>query len=322
MNGLHGSGSIGVIGLCGQSIFFALPHLPAAGETVHAQTVMQEPGGKGYNQVCAIAAMGVECFFAARVGRDAWGEVCREELKKRSVTPLFYLDDSLPTAIASICTSAEGENHVVVCAGAAGRLCPADLEALLTPQALAGCSMLLMQLEVDVHCLEYVLDIGEKHGIPVLLNPAPAQALPPGLLQRFCVVTPNEGEAHMLLGEAPGVHLSDEQLCQGLHRLGISKAVITLGERGALVCVDGTCRLLPACAALHVMDTTGAGDVFNAALATGLVEGLSFLAASALAVVASGLSTQRCGVLAAIPTRREVEERMAAYCMQHGIGEN
>lgn len=277
-------GKVAVIGLCGNSLFFSVDRFHEPGQTLSAEACMEEIGGKGFNQAAAAARMGAETVFLAAVGDDADGEKCRLAALSCGVTPMLAVKKGERTAIACILTDAAGENRVTVYRGAA--LTAKDVAAF--EPAIAASDILLLQHEVPPEVNEAAALLAKKHGVRVILNPAPAREISPALAETLYLVTPN-GQ------EAPCVeHLS------GCNR------IVTLGADG---CNLNGEHLAPM--AVTPVDTTGAGDTFTGTLAAFLAQGLSLSEACRRAICAAGLSVTKPGVLNAIPTKTELERKLA-----------
>jgi len=276
-------GKVAVIGLCGNSLFFGVDRFHEPGQTLSANACFEEIGGKGINQAVAAARMGAEVHFLAAVGRDADGEKCRLAAQSHGVIPTLAVKEGERTAVACILTDRLGENRVTVYRGAS--LCVEDVLAF--ESAIAASDILLLQQEVPPEVNEEAVRLAEKHGVRVILNPAPARLLSPALAERIYLVTPNEHE-QKLVGHLP-----------------FRNCAATLGAEGC--CLNG--QHIPALP-VKAVDTTGAGDTFSGVLAAFLAEGKSLEEACGLAVRASGLSVTRPGVLEAMPEREELERMM------------
>lgn len=297
---------IGVIGLGGQSAFLAAHHFPAPGETISCKGLFFEPGGKGYNQAIACARMGVQTVFIGAVGDDDNGEICRKDLLQQGVIPCLVKKQT-PTAYAVITTDAEGENTVSVFPGAAMELTPEDLRSEPVMQVLRQCSCLLLQNELTKDCLLEACRIGRELEIPVIFNPAPAQNVPAQALKSSTWITPNYGEAKLLTGFSLEETPTAEQLTDRFAQMGITRCVITMGSRGAVVADAGKLSEIPPFTYAKAVDTTGAGDTFNGVLTAMLVTGKTVEAAARIAAVAAGISVTRRGAAGSIPTKREID---------------
>lgn len=304
---------IGIAGLSGMSVFMTCDHFHAEGETVTAATLRREPGGKGYNQAIAAQRLGAQVCYCSSCGDDSDGQFCRREAERERIVSFWEMVEQ-PTAFAHILTDPKGRNRVTVYRGAA--------DALSVPfvrrqkSHWLDCDMLLLNLECPVPVVEELLQIGEEAGIPVILNPAPASALNSAFLHRFSLLTPNEQEAAVLLGLPKGM-CKPLLLAQEFLRQRYARAVVTLGRRGALVFENEHAALFPALS-VPAVDTTGAGDCFNAALAVCLVQGKTLFQAAEYAINASACSVQHQGVFHALPTAQEVTSRwhsIASYTL-------
>lgn len=292
---------IAVLGLCGNSVFLKVDHFHAPGETVHAQGLYSEPGGKGYNQAVAAARLGAQVAFLGAVGDDADGRACMEFAQKEGILPVPQICKELPSAYASILTDKDGENRVTVFGGAAQLLSPDFIWS--NEELLSQCDILLLNNEYPQSCNEAAMEIAQKHGVKVVYNPAPARAVSRQFLKDCYLITPNLSETAVLIGEA----ITDlPLLAQKLQDSGIANAVVTLGGDGAAVLADGNAVRIPACKT-RAVDTTGAGDTFTAALCVCLLEGKSLVDSAVVAANAAALSVSRQYVMPGLPTMEQVK---------------
>jgi ribokinase len=244
--------------------------------------------------------------MVGRVGDDVFGEQLRGSLQADGVDVSAVRSmDGTPSGVALILVDARGGNQIVVAAGANGGLTPSDVETAL---AAADGGYLLLQLETPLDTVAAAAAIGRRRGMTVILDPAPARALPASLLACVDILTPNESEALVLLGrreaavsleEAPDVALA-------LRGLGVGTAILKLGEHGAFLSSASTQQHFAA-PRVDVVDATAAGDTFNGALAVALAEGKSVGDAIAFANVAAAISVTRFGAQASIPSRGDVD---------------
>lgn len=300
------NGKVAVIGLAGQSAFMTADHFPAPGETIACSSLFFELGGKGYNQAIACARMGAETVFIGAVGDDANGAECKAELEKEGVTACL-IKKAEPTAYAVITTRADSENTVAVYSGAAKTLSGKDLQREEIRKELADCDYVLLQNELSAECLEASFTLARQLHIPVIFNPAPADHIPPELFADCEVITPNYGEAKVLAGFAGSEEPSEQEFLEAVRKLGVKKAVITMGSKGALL-VDGEkASMIPAVSCGPAIDTTGAGDTFNGTLTAALALEKSLEEAAKLAAIAAGISVTRRGAAGSIPTREELK---------------
>ena len=266
---------IAVIGVCGQSTFLTVDKFHELGETKFAKSCFQEIGGKGSNQAIAAARMGAQVSFLGAVGDDSVGTRCKETLEKEGICGCFAVNPGKETTFAFILTDEKGENRVTCYTGA--ELTTQDVEGFR--DSIVGADILLLNNEVPEDVNAKAIEIAKAHGVPVILNPAPAREGS----EDVWLVTPNEQERAGL--QATYQH-----------------CITTLGGEGCSIDDRVKIPALPVVA----VDTTGAGDTFNGVLAVCLAEGMDMEGACRLAVKASGISVTRKGVLGAIPTREEL----------------
>jgi ribokinase len=208
--------------------------------------------------------------------------------------------------------AATGNNCIVIDPGANELLTPDDISSCSA--AFASTSVVLTQLEIPVAAAEAALRLGRARGAITILNPAPVRLLSPSILQLIDVLTPNQVEAKVLTGRSPDAAIEPEKLAHELIRSGVKQVVMTLGERGALIVTPSSSTHVPA-VPMSAVDTTGAGDAFNAGLATALASGASLEAAVQFAVVTGGLAVTREGVIPSLPSCDEVRD----FCRKSGM---
>ncbi len=276
--------NIAVIGICGNSQFMRVDHFHENGETLVADSVYNEIGGKGINQAVAAARMGATVAFLAAVGDDAAGEACRLAAARDGIDGHFAVTAGVPTTFAVILTDKTGENRVTEYKGA--QLTAADVADF--EAAIAASDFLLIQQEVPEEVNLAAVRLAVKHGTRIILNPAPIRPVPDEIAAAVYAVTPNEQEKQAIAIER------------------FRHCVTTLGSRGCQIDGDAFVPALP----VKAVDTTGAGDTFNGVLAVMLADGVSMEEACRYAVTASGISVTRPYVLNAIPTRDEIERTM------------
>jgi len=295
-----------VVGSCNIDLTFRVPRLPRPGETVAAHALHQGFGGKGANQAVAAAKLGAQVTMIARIGNDLFGQQTLDNLREHGIDTTFVGNDpAQPTGLASIYVSDAGENCIAVAAGANGRLTPADVHA--AAGAIRAADAVICQLETPVASAIEAFRIARSAGVRTILNPAPAMPLPGELLALTDIAVPNETELAQLTGRSTATPDALESAARALRDGGPRVVVATLGAAGALL-LGETLERLPAIAVTAV-DPTGAGDVFTAALAVFLAEGVDWGEAVRHAIVAAGLSVTRLGTQSAAPTRDEVMSR-------------
>lgn len=302
-------GKIVVIGSANTDLVVKTDRMPSPGETVLGGRFMMAGGGKGANQAVAASRLGGEVTFVARVGRDLFGEQAlagyrAERMDVRHVT----CDEDAPSGVALICVDRAAENSIVVAPGANERLSPQDVDR--AEPEIAAADFVVLQLEIPLPAVVHAAEVAERHGVPVILNPAPAAAIPDELLRRCYLLTPNRSECAMLTG-MPVTDAADvERAADALLARGVRHVVVTLGGEGSLVKGPDYCEWVEA-RRVEAVDTTGAGDTFNGALAVALSEGRSLREAVRFATAASSIAVTRMGAQSSVPMREEVDALLA-----------
>ncbi|PZR27077.1 MAG: ribokinase [Citrobacter freundii] len=293
-----------VVGSTNMDMVVKTSHIPAHGETVLGGSFFMNPGGKGANQAVAVARLGGEVIFISKMGNDVFGKQSFQLFDEEGIDTRYILsDDELPSGVALITVDQEGENSIVVAPGANASLLPPDMEAALAD--INASSIILMQLEIPLETVLFLVRYASEKDIKVILNPAPATALPKELLEHVDIITPNRTEASMLSGiEVTDLDTAKEAARQ-IHQMGVKNVVITMGSLGAVVYTGKDHHLIPA-HAVQTVDSTAAGDVFNGALAVSLSEGKELLAAVKFACEAAAISVTRLGAQSSIPYRNEL----------------
>ncbi len=297
-----------VIGSSNTDMIIKLDRIPQPGETILGGEFATAPGGKGANQAVAAARAGGEVTFVARVGRDMFGEKAVAGFVEDGINVNYIVrDKAAPSGVALIFVARDGENSIAVAGGANSRLSPADVKR--ARPAFAGACALLMQLETPLETVQAAAGLAARAAVPVILNPAPARALPAKLLQLVSILTPNETEAELLTGIAVTDQRSAARAAERLLAKGVKTVIITLGSRGAFIATDSIRQLAPGFR-VKAVDTTAAGDVFNGALAVSLGEGKPLLEAARFANAAAAISVTRLGAQPSAPRRKDI----AAFC--------
>ncbi|MDE3105389.1 MAG: ribokinase [Acidobacteriota bacterium] len=301
---MHEQRPVLVVGSVNMDLVTRAAHIPAAGETIAGTDFATFAGGKGANQAVAVGRLGYPVQMVGRVGEDAFGLALREGLREMGVNAAAVRVTPGPSGVASIVVAENGENCIVIVAGANGQLSPEDMDA--EAERIAGAGMVLAQLEVPLPTVERLAVLCERSGVPLVLDPAPVCALPESLLRRVTWLTPNETEAAGLVG-----HGEPEQVAERLLALGPQGVVLKLGARGAYLRTQaGYALRVPAFAATP-LDTTAAGDAFNGAFATALLLGRELGAAARFAAAAAAISVTRAGAQSSMASMAEVESMLA-----------
>jgi ribokinase len=296
-----------VIGSLNMDLVAVVPRLPGAGETLLGAKYFTAHGGKGANQAYAAAKLGGKVAMLGRVGFDDYGREMRANLHAVGcdVTGIKTVDAS--SGIAMIMVAESGQNCIVVVPGANHSYRPSDLIA--DDVHLERAQFVMLQLETPIETVVEAARRAKRHGAQVILDPAPAlPGLPAELFQHVDLLTPNESEAAQLLGRSPGDLTTDDaaSIAQQLQALGPQAIVIKMGPQGCLLADRSQITQIPA-PRVQAVDTTAAGDIFNAALTVARAEGASLRNACEFAVRAAALSVTRFGAQPSVPSRLEVE---------------
>jgi ribokinase len=293
------SGVVVVFGSANVDLTVHTERAPGPGETVLGHGFTQGAGGKGANQAVAAARMGAVTRFVGRVGDDVLGARLAGGLAAAGVdTSGLATVAGTPTGVALIVVDGTADNRIVVAPGANATMEGTDLDGLRT--ALDGAAVLLLQLEVPMPAVVAAARLARQRGVTVIVDPAPVPptGVPDELVRLASIVTPNEHEATLLAGDPVAA-------LDGLRQRGAESVIVTLGVHGARWSGPAGHGAAPA-PAVTAVDTTGAGDAFNGALAAALAEGWDLTTAIEWALAAGALSVTRPGAQDAMPERAEV----------------
>lgn len=284
-------GVVTVIGSLNMDLVVRVPHLPRAAETVLGTDLMRFPGGKGANQAVAARRAGAEVRMVGAVGDDPDGAALVTALRAAGVDVSAVSTSPRSTGTALICVDPQGENQIVVAAGA-------NDDVSVPPNAFDDAAVALASLEVPMAAVIEATATARTHGAIIVVNPAPATDLPGPLLDLGPILVPNEGELARISGDG-----SIEGGVRWLQASGVTRIVVTRGPLGCLV-VDGEARReIPSSRVGDVVDTTGAGDTFCGILAAWLAHGSSLAEAAEAANAGAGLSVAQRGAQAGMPSR-------------------
>ncbi|MFB1117112.1 ribokinase [Dickeya dadantii] len=299
------SGKLVVLGSINADHILNLAQFPRPGETVIGKQYGVAFGGKGANQAVAAGRSGADIEFIACVGADDIGERIRQQLIKDriDVSAVEAISDQT-TGVALIFVNGEAENMIGIHAGANAAVTPDYLNRY--QQKIIDASALLMQLESPLETVTAAARLAHDHGTKVILNPAPACSLPDELLSLVDMITPNETEAQILTGVAVETEDDAQRAAQVLHDKGIATVLITLGSRGVWLSEQGKGQRIPGFR-VKAVDTIAAGDTFNGALVTALLESRPMEAAVKFAHAAAAIAVTRHGAQPSVPWREEID---------------
>lgn len=271
---------------------------PGAGETVLGESFKTVPGGKGANQTVAAARLGADVTMIGRVGDDHYADIILNNFKANHVSidhvePVTHMESGTAHIVL-----AEGDNSIVVVKAANNEVTPAYIDQSLS--AFDGADMVMIQQEIPEETVMHVSRLCKKRDIPLLLNPAPARPVPEEVIENAAYLTPNEHEVTILF--------SDLSVSEALRKYP-NKLFITEGSRGVRY-FDGEKEVLVPSYKVETVDTTGAGDTFNAAFAVALAEGKPIYDSVRFANRAASLSVTKFGAQGGMPYREEVEAQL------------
>jgi ribokinase len=297
-----------VVGSANMDMVLRVPRFPRAGETLAGSDLDLFPGGKGANQACAAARLGGDVRFVGCVGSDIFGTQLLKSLREAGVDISRVRALSRATGCASIYVAPNGQNSIVISPGAnAGVTFEHVADAL---GDLNSSDFVLLQLEIPFETVRLTLQKAKSAGATSIFDPAPARKLDRDVLQLVTLLTPNQTEAGILLGRE---NVDEQEDCDLIRlasetlKLGPASVIFKLGEAGCAICSANSATRVGAYT-VKAVDTTGAGDVFNGALAVALADGRSMPAAARFANAAAALSVTRPGAQASIPSRDEVDK--------------
>ena len=291
---------ISVLGIFVADISFSGTKIPAIGETILGDKYNIGPGGKGCNQAIAIARLGGRVDFISKIGKDAYGELALNTLKKNEIkTENIIQDANLQTGVAGILVDKKsGKNAINVIVGAPTTLKISEISKQIN--IIKDSKIFLTQLEVPKDVTLHCLKIAKENGCITILNPAPASEITKEFYNNIDYFTPNETEAEFYTGIKITSEKEAKLAAHKLINFGVKKVIITLGEKG-LFYADGQDEIYLKANSVKTVDTTGAGDAFNGGLAFGLSKGKSIKECLELANKVAGISTTKLGAGDAMP---------------------
>ena len=290
-----------VLGSMNMDLTILANPFPGKGETVTGSGYAQIPRGKGANQAVAAGRMGADISFISACGKDSFGDTLIEELRKSKVETSSIRRMEVHTGIALIVRESDGDNRIILAAGANGQILPSMVETLKS--VIEDTDLLLLQLEIPMKTLEYSAALAKKSGIIIILDPAPAVKLSDELLSNIDYLLPNEHELDLVLGDVSGTPAEKSRI---LIKKGVGKVILTEGNKGVTIISDSSEIKIEA-PKMNVVDTTAAGDTFAGAFAYGLAKDWEMTEAADFAVKAASLSVTRVGAQSSIPWIKEVE---------------
>lgn len=290
-----------VLGSMNMDLTILADPFPGKGETVTGSDYAQISGGKGANQAVAAGRMGSDISFISACGNDGFGSTLINELNKSKVNTDNVIRMDTHTGIALIVREADGDNRIILAAGANGQIVPSMVETLKS--TIENADILLLQLEIPMETVKYAASLAKKSGTTVILDPAPAVKLSDELLSDIDYLLPNEHELDLVLGNVSG---SLREKADALIKKGVGKVILTEGKKGVTIIANDQ-ELRIEAPDLPPVDTTAAGDTFAGVFAYGLAKDWEMIKAAEFAVKAASLSVTKIGAQSSIPWLKEVK---------------
>lgn len=281
-------------------------HLPKEGETVIGDSFKMGPGGKGSNQAICAHRLGAEVDLIVKIGDDMSGEYAKRFYAQEKIsTEYMIVDDAVASGVALIAVDEKTkQNQILIMPGACKTFDDADIAKV--SEVIRRGDIFMGQFEVNLDGLEKAMDIAKEAGSMVIINPAPAQKVSEKFLAKIDMITPNETEAEILTGIKVDNVENARRATKVFHDAGIPYVVITMGDKGAFASYLGNDRFISAYK-VDAVDTTGAGDAFNGALAVALSRGAKFMEAVVYANRAASFAVQRFGSGPSMPYKEDMQ---------------
>lgn len=296
-----------VIGSLNTDLVAQLEDFPKPGQTVIGNAFNTTFGGKGGNQAVALGKLGADVIMAGKVGCDAYGDNYLAHLKTCGVQSAVACERDISSGVAVIEVDKTAQNHIVVIPGANGLVDRAYIDKIL-PE-IADCSVFLLQLEIPLETVVYAAKRLHGMGKTVILDPAPAVTLPDELLKSVDYITPNETETEIVSGMSIKNEDNLKRAAASLLKKGVKNVIAKAGGNGAYIINKEEFTHVPPYK-VNPVDTTAAGDSFNAGLAFGLSRGLSLKDSVKIGNAVGGLATEAMGAQAAMPNADAVRACM------------
>jgi ribokinase len=301
--------TISILGIYVADLVFFGKKIPVEGETILGSNFVIGPGGKGSNQAVAAAKAGATTYFISKIGDDQFGQMATKIYDEANVNSSYLIvSKSHSTGAAAIMVNEQsGANAINVFPGAAGDITNIDIDK--AENAIKNSKIFLTQLEVPKETVIYAIKKAKEFGVKTILNPAPAAEIDKSIFPFIDYFTPNETEASFYVNHPVETHDDARKAAATLLKKGIKNVIITLGDKGAYFANAHQTFSSPISnLSKPVVDTTGAGDAFNAGFAVALTENQNIREAIAFASATAGLSTTKIGTANSMPSREEIDK--------------
>jgi ribokinase len=293
-----------VIGSLNMDLVTKVENFPKPGETIVGESFKTFPGGKGANQAVALGRLGAEVFMIGKVGEDIYGAEYLEVLKNNNVNQSgIHIEKGISSGVAVIQVSEKGENNIVVIPGANGKVDVKYIESKW--DILEEADIFLFQLEIPMTTVTDTIKKLKDRGKIIILDPAPAGKLPEEIFKYIDYITPNETEIEALTGKSVEDEKDLREAAQILIDKGVKNVIAKLGSNGAAIINKVEYKKIPGFK-VNPVDTTAAGDSFNAGFAFALAKGMDFEECIRFGNAVGGISTTALGAQEAMPSYESV----------------
>lgn len=292
-----------VVGSINMDLVTICNRVPEGGETLFGEEFFQVPGGKGANQAVAIGKLGTDVTMLGKVGKDSFGKDLIEAMKKSGVKTEYIKEGEKATGIAKIIVEKNGQNRILVVAGANSEVDREYIDEHL--DVIRDCDVLVAQLEIPIETVAYALEKAKEFGKMTILNPAPARELSEDIIRNSDLIIPNESELALMTGMKTDTHEEIKEAGEKLLNLGVKDLIVTLGSKGSLHLNREVCEFHSAYK-VKAIDTTAAGDSFIGGLVREL-KGNNLSEAIEFATKVSAIAVTKKGAQTSIPTIEEAE---------------
>lgn len=307
---LHSKPKICVVGSSNYDLIAYTDRLPKLGETIHGDRFQMGFGGKGANQAVTAAKLGADVTMITKLGKDIFGEQTLENFKSLAInTDHVYFTNKASSGVAPISVDKEGNNSIIVVAGANNLLSKSEVES--ARETIAKSNVLICQMEISLETTIRALEIAKEEGVTTIFNPAPAPAdgLPEKIYKLTDIFCPNETETALLTGLPTNSLITAEEAGLALINKGLTKVLMTLGKNGSLLITENYSTHIPT-NDVKVLDTTGAGDCFIGSFAYFLAGGFSELEAIKKASYVASISVSHTGTQTSFPLSSELPKEL------------
>lgn len=293
-----------VVGSANMDLVLSVEKFPQPGETIFGKKFEMFPGGKGANQAVCCAKLGAKTLFIGKMGKDDFAKSLAYNMKKIGVDlHHLFIDEFENTGTALITVDDRGENEIIVISGSNMNLSPDDIES--KRELFEKVKVVITQLEIPLETVMKVAEISDENDAVIILNPAPANELPGKLISKIDYLTPNETELEILSGMKISDEKSIENAAKKLLNKGVKNVIVTMGDKGAFLINNNESKIFPA-SKVKVIDSTGAGDAFNGALAYALSNGEEIGKAIQLANSVAAFAVTKMGAQSSLPALEDL----------------